>query len=67
MEYKGHSFLYEMNIDVRRITLIHNPSGVTLQAPIGVFFSQSDIEQTLDELIEKAELMVIRNDDSFFS
>lgn len=67
MEHKGHTFLYECSIYNRSVTLIHNPSGLTLQAPIGVFFSQSDIEQVLDELIEKAELMIIRNDDAFFS
>ncbi len=49
------------------MTLIHNPSGITLQAPIGVFFSQSDIKRTLDKLIEKAELMIVRNDDAFFN
>lgn len=67
MEHKGHTFLYECTLDKRCVTLIHNPSGVTLSAPTSVFTSQSDIEQILDELIEKAELMIIRNDDAFFS
>lgn len=67
MEYKGHTFLYECSIDNRSVTLIHNPSGVRIREAIGIFTSQTQIEKILDKLIEKAELMVIRNDDAFFS
>jgi hypothetical protein len=67
MGYKGHTFLYECDVDIRHVTLIHNPSGVTLSQTTSVFVPYSEIEQILNELIKKAELMVIRNDNAFFS
>jgi hypothetical protein len=64
--YKGHWWEIEMSIEYRCVRLSLNPSGATFTAPISIFASQKDIEQTLDELIEKAESIVIKNDDAFF-
>lgn len=65
MEYKGHRYHYRSDLDTRCVTLIHN-RGVILSEATSVFASQLEIETILDELIEKAELLIIRNDDAFF-
>lgn len=62
MEYKGHTYLFECNVDIRCVTLFHNPSGLVLSEATSVFASQAEIETILDGLIEEGDLVQEKSD-----